>query len=345
MTIGIKLSDLANGGSERLYGGGSATFDERGGAVDDWFTQQGAPGGFQSASEGPQGRGSATGGGPLTNAQAEQFFNQLFPGETVSPEDLEAHRAELEAAGFQLNPNAAGRITDLRLPSGDYVDPIYGAGAGLNRKQWNIEGPGTGGGGIGAGLETSPGYQFRLGEGLKALERSAAARGTLLTGGTAKGLQRYAQDYASGEYGTRVNQLANLAELGYGAAGQQAGLGSSYAGQAGSLLGSQATNIGDLYTQQGNAAAAGTVGSANAWQQPLNFGTNLAQMYFLSRLYGGGGGTATGGAATGSSAGAGGLGSGRPLAMGNPSVPGFAGWAQTYDPRYTWLGNVPGYAV
>lgn len=46
----------------------------------------------------------------------------------------------------------------------------------------------------------SPGFQFRLGEGLKALQRSAAARGTLLTGGTLKSLQGYAQDEASQEY-------------------------------------------------------------------------------------------------------------------------------------------------
>jgi hypothetical protein len=76
--------------------------------------------------------------GKMTDAQAEQFFNQLFPGEKVSPEDLEAHRAELEAAGFVLNPNAGGRITDLTLPSGNTVDPIQGAGSGLNKKMWLV---------------------------------------------------------------------------------------------------------------------------------------------------------------------------------------------------------------
>jgi len=48
--------------------------------------------------------------------------------------------------------------------------------------------------------EQSPGFQFRLGEGLKALQRSAAARGTLLTGGTLKSLTDYAQGSASQEY-------------------------------------------------------------------------------------------------------------------------------------------------
>lgn len=56
---------------------------------------------------------------------------------------------------------------------------------------------------------SSPGFQFRLGEGLKAIERSAAAKGTLLTGGTQKGLQGYGQDMASQEYGNVYNRAYN----------------------------------------------------------------------------------------------------------------------------------------
>lgn len=52
----------------------------------------------------------------------------------------------------------------------------------------------------------SPGFQFRLGEGIKALQRSAAARGTLLTGGTLKGLMQYAGDEASKEYQNVYNR-------------------------------------------------------------------------------------------------------------------------------------------
>lgn len=251
--------------------------------ADDWFASQAPPDGIFITPGAPV---PGQTGRPMSNAAAQAFFDQLFPGETVSPEDIEAHRGDLEAAGFQLNPNAAGRITDLRLPSGDYVDPIYGAGAGINRKQWNIESPGASGGGpIGAGLETSPGYQFRLGEGAKALERSAARRGTLLTGGTLKGLSRFAQDYASNEYDKRVNQLSGVAGMGYNAAGQQAGLGSAYSAQAGGLLGQQAQGVGGLLTDQGNAQAAGTVGSANAWQQGLGGASNALQLYLLSRLF------------------------------------------------------------
>ena len=50
-------------------------------------------------------------------------------------------------------------------------------------------------------LEMDPGYGFRLGEGLKALERMQASRGNFLSGGALKAGQRFAQDTASQEYG------------------------------------------------------------------------------------------------------------------------------------------------
>lgn len=49
-------------------------------------------------------------------------------------------------------------------------------------------------------LLNEPGYQFRLGEGTRALEQSAAARGTLRTGGSLKDLINYGQAAASQEY-------------------------------------------------------------------------------------------------------------------------------------------------
>jgi len=79
-------------------------------------------------------------------------------------------------------------------------------------------GPGGPGGGGGAGawglpagvpeftaptmeeVTSSPGFQFRVGEGQKALERSQAAKGVLRTGGSLKDLLGYGQDMASSEY-------------------------------------------------------------------------------------------------------------------------------------------------
>jgi len=53
----------------------------------------------------------------------------------------------------------------------------------------------------------SPGYQFRLGEGVKAVERSAAARGSLQSGAAMKAVQRYGEGLASEEYGRYLGVL------------------------------------------------------------------------------------------------------------------------------------------
>lgn len=63
-------------------------------------------------------------------------------------------------------------------------------------------------------FQESPGYQFRLGEGMKGLERSQAGR--RLGGRAAKEALRYGQEYASGEYGKEFSRLSTLA--GYGPA-------------------------------------------------------------------------------------------------------------------------------
>jgi hypothetical protein len=55
--------------------------------------------------------------------------------------------------------------------------------------------------------EDDPSYQWRLQEGQKALERSAAARGVLASGGTLKALTRYAQGAASTEYGAAFDRF------------------------------------------------------------------------------------------------------------------------------------------
>lgn len=56
-----------------------------------------------------------------------------------------------------------------------------------------------------------PGYQFRQRAGNEALERSAAARGVLRTGGTLQDLVEYGQNFAANEYG----QVFNRALAGY----------------------------------------------------------------------------------------------------------------------------------
>jgi hypothetical protein len=63
-------------------------------------------------------------------------------------------------------------------------------------------------------FQQSPGYGFRLGEGMKAIDRNLARSGALQSGRAAKEGGRFASDLASNEFGNWFNQQALLA--GYG---------------------------------------------------------------------------------------------------------------------------------
>ena len=102
-------------------------------------------------------------------------------------------------------------------------------------------------------LQMDPGYQFRLSEGLKALDRQAAARGGLISGAALKAAQRYGQDVASQEFGNAYNRLASMANVGPQAAGVMSNLGQTYA-----------TNVGNLGLGAAQAARQGLMGAAQA---------------------------------------------------------------------------------
>lgn len=261
------------------------------GAADDWFASQGAPGGGGwGASAGDIGQPFAIArpGGPDPVALVRQWqASHPAAGGAALDEMVAWLQSQGVNASRYMTPGGPSN-NELSLPGANDAAGKFKVFTEGNQSwyQGEDDSPGAGGG-IGAGLETSPGYQFRLGEGLKALERSAAARGTLLTGGTLKGLTRFGQDYASNEYGQRVNQLMDLSRLGFGAAAQQASQGSAYANQTGNLLDRQATNLSDLLTQQGNAQSAGTQAQGNAWGNALTSGADTAsQLILLNTLYG-----------------------------------------------------------
>ena len=62
------------------------------------------------------------------------------------------------------------------------------------------------------------GYKFRLSEGQKAIDNTAAARGNVLSGSTIKAQTKYAGDTASEEYGKAYNRFTNQRDFNYGAA-------------------------------------------------------------------------------------------------------------------------------
>jgi hypothetical protein len=126
-----------------------------------------------------------------------------------------------------------------------------------------------------------PGYAFRLSEGTKALERTAAARGGLLSGSTLRGAQRFGQDLASQEYQNafnryqinRGNKLTPLQSL--------LGSGQSATNVLGSAGQNYATQAGENYMGAANARASGYVGSANALSNAFGGVTNAFTNYNL----------------------------------------------------------------
>lgn len=126
-------------------------------------------------------------------------------------------------------------------------------------------------------FKADPGYAFRLSEGQKALERSAAARGGLLSGGTGKALQRFGQEMGSQEYTNAFNRYqaertARLAPL-------QAltGMGQTTAQQVSNAGQTMASNVGEAIGSGAAARASGYVGAANALTGGLNTYLNYQQ--------------------------------------------------------------------
>lgn len=132
---------------------------------------------------------------------------------------------------------------------------------------------------------TSPGYQFRLGEGIKALDASAAARGRLLSGSQTKAVQQYGEGLASAEFGDYWNRLAAMS-----GSGQTSASGTA---SAANVLGA---NVGNTIFQGGVGAGNARASGYNALGQGISSGLISAQEeakkiggYFLGGGFLGGG--------------------------------------------------------
>lgn len=133
--------------------------------------------------------------------------------------------------------------------------------------------------------QNDPGYLERMKLGTQAIQRSAAAKGTLLTGGTLKDLTDYAQTFASneydkvygrakGEYDTAYNIYNQNQNNLWGRLSGMAGTGLTAASQYGQNATGYGTNMANLTAQGANATAAGQVASGNATNDFVNTTTN-----------------------------------------------------------------------
>lgn len=163
-------------------------------------------------------------------------------------------------------------------------------------------------------FQADPGYAFRMSEGMKALERSAAARGGLLSGSTLKGTQRFGQDLASQEYANAFNRfqanrtaqsneftnafnrfqaeragtlnpLQALAGTAQSSTNTLSGQAGQYGANVSNILGTYGAGQASNIIGAGNAQASGYMGGVNAIAGGLGQGINFYQnQQLLNRL-------------------------------------------------------------
>jgi hypothetical protein len=139
-------------------------------------------------------------------------------------------------------------------------------------------------------FQQDPGYAFRLKEGQQALDRSAAARGGLISGGALKAAQRYGQDMGSQEYMNAFNRYQTERASRLQPLQSLTGMSQTTANTLGTAGSNMAGNIGNAYMQQGvnqgNALLAGSQARASSYG-------DIAKLYGQTKpnfggLFGGG---------------------------------------------------------
>lgn len=135
-------------------------------------------------------------------------------------------------------------------------------------------------------FQQDPGYAFRLREGLKALDRSAAARGGLLGGNQLRGVTQFGQDLASQEYTNAFNRYQAERAARLNPLQSLAGMGQSNAATMANQAGQYGQNMAENALMRGNMRASGYAGIANAATSGISGYLNREQNREMMKLYG-----------------------------------------------------------
>ena len=114
-----------------------------------------------------------------------------------------------------------------------------------------------------------PSYEFRFSEGMRARDRTAASKGTLMTGGHIKNTIKFGQDYASTEYGAAYDRASAAVTNQFGRASVLAGAGQT-AGQ------NMSTSIGRMAGYSTDAATARADEATSKCDVWANTASNIA---------------------------------------------------------------------
>lgn len=145
-------------------------------------------------------------------------------------------------------------------------------------------------------FQADPGYAFRLSEGQKQLDRSAAARGGLISGGALKAAQRYGQEMGSQEYTNAFNRYQAERQARLGPLQAMTGMSQTTAQQLGSAGQQMASTVGEAQQNAAAARASGYVGQANALTSGLGTYLNYSQGQNMINAMGSRGGSNVSGA-------------------------------------------------
>lgn len=133
----------------------------------------------------------------------------------------------------------------------------------------------------------TPGYQFNLNQGEKAVQNSAAARGLGVSGAALKGAAAYATGLADSTYQNQFNDKVINQTNTYNRLLGGATLGENAGAQTGAFGTQTGTNIGNNIIGAGNAQAGADIAGANAIG---GIGSSIGNLYLTNALLKSGGG-------------------------------------------------------
>ena len=159
--------------------------------------------GLMGAGSAVQGIGSYFGQKYAADAQTEANNRAIASKEKLFNQGLAYNQPYMQAGSSALRSLQSGIANgEYNAPKFRYSGDTRQIDPGYTEPTFNFK--------------QDPGYQFRLGEGLKGVENSAAARGSQLSGGTLKALQRYGQNFASNEYNNAYGRFVGDRNYGRG---------------------------------------------------------------------------------------------------------------------------------
>lgn len=132
-------------------------------------------------------------------------------------------------------------------------------------------------------FQQDPGYQFRVGEAQRGMDRSQAARGMLNSGAALKEAMRVNQGMASDEYQNAYNRWAQQNSDIYNRLAGLANTGQQTSNQLAQLSGNYASQYGQNIGQAANARASAYAAKAGANQNMLSDMIGLGSMYYYGK--------------------------------------------------------------